>query len=57
MVECILEYSPRFVDNQNHVAKGRALGEPVAPGPTVNLDRVSHKLSLGEVQTCWQATS
>ena len=31
--------------NENHVAKGRALGELGHPeGPTVNLDRVSHKI-------------
>jgi len=32
--------------NENHVAKGRALGELGHPdGPTVNLDRVSHKIT------------
>ena len=31
--------------NENHVAQGRALGELGHPdGPTVNLDRVSHKI-------------
>ena len=31
--------------NENHVARGRALGELGHPeGPTVNLDRVSHKI-------------
>ena len=31
--------------NENHVTKGRALGELGHPeGPTVNLDRVSHKI-------------
>ena len=31
--------------NENHVAQGRALGEVGHPeGPTVNLDRVSHKI-------------
>ena len=31
--------------NENFVEKGRALGEPGHPdGPTVNLDRVSHKI-------------
>ena len=31
--------------NENHVATGRALGELGHPdGPTVNLDRVSHKI-------------
>jgi len=31
--------------NENHVLKGRALGELGHPdGPTVNLDRVSHKI-------------
>ena len=31
--------------NENHVAAGRALGELGHPeGPTVNLDRVSHKI-------------
>ncbi len=32
--------------NENFVAKGRALGELGHPdGPTVNLDRVSHKIT------------
>ena len=32
--------------NENHVASGRALGELGHPeGPTVNLDRVSHKIT------------
>ena len=31
--------------NENHVVTGRALGELGHPdGPTVNLDRVSHKI-------------
>ncbi len=31
--------------NENHVTSGRALGELGHPeGPTVNLDRVSHKI-------------
>ena len=32
--------------NENHIQKGRALGELGHPdGPTVNLDRVSHKIT------------
>jgi hypothetical protein len=48
MEECILwKRSPREVKryNENFVVKGRALGELGHPdGPTVNLDRVSHKI-------------
>ena len=49
MVECIqLTLSQkRFIDTMNLLyKKGRALGELGHPeGPTVNLDRVSHKIT------------
>ena len=39
--------------NENHVAQGRALGELGHPdGPTVNLDRVSHKIVSLEQKGC-----
>ena len=49
MVECILSKTlAREVNRYNEafVGKGRALGELGHPdGPTVNLDRVSHKIT------------
>ena len=48
MVVCILWrlFAARSLGyNENHVQAGRALGELGHPdGPTVNLDRVSHKI-------------
>ena len=49
MVECILYklLLKRLTDTMKHLSKkGRALGELGHPdGPTVNLDRVSHKIT------------
>ena len=42
-MECLRREVQRY--NENHVQSGRALGELGHPdGPTVNLDRVSHKI-------------